>query len=449
VPSPPSSTAPAGAILVLCLGLCACSSKGGLPPFWEHESGLPGNLSEDRAVFGLISKTRGPDGALLSAIRPFTAKVEDGKGALKAHYVPPIGMHVEDESRVKTTVWPLFSDASFGDETERREKTSDDDTWIFPLVGWGSAPKGHGDWFALFPFYGKLRGSFLADEVDFVLFPIYVHTEAGDWRSTHVIWPLIAWGESPTRDHFRVMPFWSQTDSPTQSNRTLIWPIGGWGWETHGDRVFDYWQAWPLVGRRTSRDGLYESTSVLWPFFEFAHDDKNGDDYVGAPWPFYVNSVKPGVSEQKWFWPFYGRFDSPTDHSRFYAWPIVWDADFVEGRREFHHTYVVPLWMQRSSGPVNGAVDEKECRSWPLFSWSRHADGVERFRFPEIIPFFGWEAGETCYADILTLYHSSSDDEGRLAWDGPLGAVRYRRNEKGKKTLTLLWWIDIPLGGGG
>jgi hypothetical protein len=432
-----------GTILVLC----ACSSRG-FPPFWEHETGLPGNLREDRAVFGLISKTRGEDGALLSAVRPFMAKVEDGKGALKAHYVPPFGAHVENESGERTSVFPLFSDTEFGDDEDRRKGRTDDDTWILPLLGWGSAPDGHGDWFMAFPFYGKLRGKILADEIEFVMFPLYVRTQADDWKSTHFIWPLIASGESPTRSHFRVLPFWSQSDSPKQSNRTLLWPIGSWGWDERGGRIFDSWMVFPLAGRRTSRDGQYKEWTALFPLFEGAHDDKNGDDYLAAPWPFYVRSVKPGVSEQTWYWPFYGRFDSPTETSRFYAWPLVWTGSVVDGKRRFERTYFVPLWMERSSGPVDGPADEEEMRSWPLFSWSRRGDGVETFRFPEIIPFFGWEAGETCYADIVTLFKKSSDTAGRMAWDGPLGIVRYRRTDKGAKTLTLLWWIDIPLGDG-
>ena len=38
-----------------------------------------------------------------------------------------------------------------------------------------------------------------------------------DTISTHILWPLIAWGDSPTHHHFRVMPFWSESDSPTRS----------------------------------------------------------------------------------------------------------------------------------------------------------------------------------------------------------------------------------------
>jgi len=446
VASPRSRTASIPAIFLL---LAACTSGRGLPPLWEHEEGLPGNAVEDREVFGFSSRTRGEDGALLDAIRPFTAKVEDAEGvAMKRHYFPPIASHVENERGTKTAVWPFFSTSDFGDDDERREKKSDEDTWIFPLVGWGRAPQGHGDWFALFPIYGKLRGTFLADEVDFVMFPAYAHTDSGDWHSNHVLWPFIAWGSSPDKSHFRVIPLWSQTDSPHLHNRTVLWPVFNWGHDVHGERTFDYWSAWPLVSRRASRDGQYREISLLWPFFEFAHDDKQGDDYVAAPWPLYLRSIKPGVSEQRWFWPFYGTFDSTTERSRFYAWPLVWTGDREENGRAFHHTYVVPLWMQRSSGNVGGEIDDKEVRSWPLFSWHRRGDGVTTGRFPDLIPVFGWEAGETCYSDLLALVRWSSDKAGREAWDGPLGAVRYRRDVAGAKSLTLLWWIKIPLGGG-
>ena len=434
------------------LVLAACASPRGLPPLWEHESGLPGDLREDRAVFGIASRTYGPDGALLSAIRPFTAKVEQddpgGGRASKLHVVPPIGSHIENSSGQKTTIYPLFFDNSFGDETQRREHRSDDDTWIFPLVAWGDAPEGHGSYFAAFPFYGTLKGKLLADELNFVAFPAYVHTKKDDWESTHVLWPLIAWGKSPTRSHARVMPFWSQTDSPTRSSRTLLWPIGHWDTETKDDRTFDSWFVFPLLGHRTSRDDQYSGWTVLYPFFEFSHDDRTGDRYTAAPWPVYKHSVRPGDSDSTWYWPFYGHYDSETDHSAFFAWPIVWSSDVTQGHRQFHHTYVVPVWMSRTAGPKDGPADDEELRSWPLFSWKRRGDGYQSVRVPEIIPFFGWEAGETCYADLLCVFRWSSDQAGREAWDGPLGAVRFRRRMKGARTLTLLWWIDIPLGGG-
>jgi hypothetical protein len=429
---------------VCLLGACT-SPRQGFPPFWEHEAGLPGDLSEDRAFFGFASRTRGPDGALLSAIRPFVATVEDGRGALKVHVVPPFGSHVENTTGEASTVWPLFFDTESGDAADVRERRTDDDTWIFPILSWGSEP-GEGSYFALFPLYGTLKGKFLADRIDFALFPVYTHTKADDWESTHLLWPLIAWGESRTRSHARFLPFWSQSDSPNRRTRTLLWPFVNWTVQRSGDRTFDSWFLFPLFGRRTSRDGQFSEWTALFPFFEFSHDAKTGDDYRAVLWPVHKRFVKPGVSESTWWWPAYGWYDSQTEHSSFYAWPVVWVSDETRGRYTHHHRYVVPVWMDRSTTSSDGTPPNEEIRSWPLFAWRRRPDGYQTLRVPEVIPFFGWEAGETCYADLLSLFHWKADRDGREAWDLPLGMVRYRRTREGRRTLTLLWWIDIPLG---
>ena len=61
---------------------------------------------------------------------------------------------------------------------------------------------------------------------------------------------------------------------------------------------------------------------------------------------------------------------------------------------------------------------------------------------------FGWEPGERVYADLLSLVRWESDADGRSSWDGPLNLFGYRRDADGKKSLRLLWWFEIPLGGG-
>lgn len=440
-----ASRSAAGPLLVLALA--ACSTSRGFPPFYEHEVGLPGDVTEDSAAFYLVSKSHAPDGALLEAIRPFYASVEDGKGARRFAVLPPIGGHVEGETGSVSRSWPIFWDSSFGDETERKTNTSDDDTTIFPFFAWGSEPD-QGSYFCFFPFYGTLKGRLLSDRIDIVLFPLYTHTNTGDWNSTHLLWPLICWGESPTRSHFRIMPFWSQTDSQHFHNRTLLWPFIRWGTEERGDRTFDSWFVFPLAGHRSSEDGTYSSWTFLYPFFEFAHDDLTGDTYRGIFFPIHKYALKVGESESTWWWPAYGTYDSDTEHSTFYAWPFVWITDEQRGEWEYRRRYFVPFWMRRDSGPKGGPMQDHELRSWPFFSWHERPDGYESLRIPELIPFFDWKAGETCYGDILTLFKRRSDTAGRLAWDGPLSIVKYRRDDKGAKTLTMLWLIDISLGDG-
>jgi hypothetical protein len=430
----------------------SCAFLGQFPPFHEVETGLPGNVTAERACFGIVEEQRWPQGDLLSAIRPLVVEAQSPGRPLRRNYLPPLAVHSESDVRHRTRVWPIFGMDSLGTAGERERGESDDDTMLLPLVGWGSEP-GQPSWWMVFPLGGHLEQKIFSDQIDFVLFPIWARTRTGDWHSTHVLWPLICWGEGEGRSHARFIPFWSQTDGPKSSQRTLLWPIVHWGTETRGDRTFDGWFVFPAVGHRTSRDGSYSEWTALWPFFYWSDDEKNGDRTRGILWPFHKETERPeaGISST-WWWPFWGDYNSPTETSAFYAWPIVWKGQYEEGEgataRTSRRLFVVPLWMERESGPAGGAPDSKDLRSWPLFSFERTRSGEETLRVPDLIPFFGWQAGETAWSDLFALFKMRSDDQGRKAWDLPFGIVRYRRDAAGASKLTFLWWIDLPLGGG-
>jgi hypothetical protein len=303
-----------------------------------------------------------------------------------------------------------------------------------------------------FPLAGHVRQKLFADEIDFAAFPLWTRTRAGDWHSTHVLWPLIAWGEGEGRSHARFLPFWSQSDGPDGSKRTAAWPFLHWSTLRTGDRTFDGWFLFPLLGHRTASDDSYREWTVLWPFFSWSDDARTGDRNRSLFWPIHREIERSADHESStWWWPFWGTYSSDAETSSFYAWPLVWSAEFRDdggpAGRTTRRTFVVPLWMERESGPTGGAPDTHEVRSWPLFSFERTATGEETLRVPELIPFFGWKAGETAWSDLLAVFRRTADAEGRAAWDLPLGIVRWRRDARGASKLTLFWWIDVPTGG--
>lgn len=449
----------AGAPCLAALGLAAaslggCASLGNIPPLHEIEEGLPGGVTEERWLFGLIEHRRYPDGSELRAWRPFAAEArapaKDGAPpASKLHVVPPFWSRVSTAEERSTQLVPFVFDQSVGSDEDRASGVSDDDFTIFPILFLGAEP-GQGPYFMIFPLWGTVRQRLFSDRIDVVLFPLWARTESGSWTSTHVLWPLIAWGEDPEagRCHRRFLPFWSQTDGPAGTRRTLLWPFLHWGTEVREDRTTDGWFVFPFLGRRTSRDGDFGETTILWPFFEWSSDERTGDSYRAILWPIHKHVDRPGKMRSTWWWPLHGTYESETESSAFYLWPFGWATDRVEGDRWFRRRFVVPFWMRRDSGPKDAPADRVETRAWPLFSHERTADGYESVRVPEIVPFFGWQAGETAYADTLALYRGRSDAEGRSAFDLPFGIVRWRRDVTGASKLTLLWWIDICLGDG-
>lgn len=443
-------TRPRDVVAALAAVACGgCAGLGDLPPFHEVESDLPGGVVEERGAFGLVETRRWPGGDREAAIRPLVVERTGPDAPLVRSFLPPIASHTESALRRRTRVWPVFSLDSVGTDEERARDADDLDGFLLPVLGWGREP-GQGRWWMAFPVAGHLEQKLLTEEIDFALFPLWAGVRDGGWRSTHLLFPLIAWGDGEGRSHRRFLPFWSQTDGPHASRRTALWPVVHWNVEERGDRVFDGWFVFPLYGRRASRDGSYSERTVLWPFFQWSEDERTGDRWRGLPWPFHKRAELPSSqTTSTWWWPLWGDFHGPKEDSSFWLWPIGWQGEFREEARTSRRFFVVPLWMERESGPADAPPDRREIRSWPFFSYERTALGLETVRVPELIPFFGWRSGETAWADLVALVRWRADATGRAAWDGPLGGiVRWRRDADGASRLTLLWWLTIPTGGG-
>jgi len=424
--------------------LGACSSFPNIPPLYEVETDLPGGATVTRALFGLYEDEETPE-SRIRVVRPLGMVENTGDGR-QDQILPPFYLRTKDGVHEERYIAPFFYQSSWGTETQRQADESDDDVSIFPFAFWGEEP-GEGPYFLLFPLYGELKGKLLADEIRLRGFPLYADTRTSGWQSKHVLWPLIAWGEGDDRSHFRVLPFWSESDNETSSRRSALWPFIHWNTQQQGDRELSGWFVFPFVGRRTADDGSSRQTTVLYPLFQFASDDKTGDEYTGILWPFYKRSVRPGDSESTCWWPFWGNYEGQNEESTFWAWPIVWHQWEVQAGVSRVRDFVVPFWMRSESGPPGGAPTKTTLKSWPLFASESHADGRSTLRVPGLIPVLGWEAGERVYSDLISLFRSRTDAEGREAWDGPLGLVRYRKGSSGERKLTLFWWLDIPLGG--
>lgn len=439
---------------LLALGVAAvsagCAAVGGFPPLHSTESDLPGGVTETRTLFGLILERIEPDGTVTRAIRPLGSRRVRPDGTRIVDVLPPIGRDWRSDGTRTTQVWPLYYRTSVEEfDPEVGEPSHDRDATLLPVLFWGDE-SGEGEYFLFLPFGGTLKGKLLSDEITVYGFPFYLTTRKDGWHGHHVLWPLVAWGEGDGRSHFRVLPFWSATDTQKAHHRSVAWPIVHWGTETRGDREFTNWMVFPLVGRSASTDGATSQWTVLYPFFHWGHDTKTGDQHRAILWPIHRRIVRPGHSESTWWWPFWGHYTSATERSTFYLWPLGWDQveEHLDGERSSRQ-YFVPFWMHNVRTESDGTLARESFRTWPLFSWEEEpARGTHTLRIPDLVPVVGWEVGETVYTELLTLFHSRSDEQGRAAWDLPLGIVGYRRRSDGSRILRLLWWIDIPLGGG-
>src|SRR5208283_6079157 len=71
------------------------------------------------------------------------------------------------------------------------------------------------------------------------------------------------------------------------------------------------------VLRSTNRD----STTVIWPFFNYVDDREKKYHECDAPWPLIVFARGEGKTTTR-VWPFYSQAHNATQESAFYLWPI-------------------------------------------------------------------------------------------------------------------------------
>lgn len=442
-------------LLLACVTVFLVGCVGGGSGTIDDTSGWelhPGDVLAERPVHPFVEQRRNADGTRDGLVRPLWRVRTTESGRREVQFVAPLGSALDDENVVSRIFWPLLAHSRFGDEEERSADQSNDDTWLFPIAVWGDDPD-EGAYLFVLPVGGTLKSKFFADEIVVRGFPFWIETTAADWESTHVLWPLIAWGDGPERSHRRALPFFSRTDGPGVSRRALLWPLLQWATEQRGERTHHSWFAFPLLGRSWTEDGEAEQWTALFPFFDFAHDERTGYVHRSVLWPLHEYDLRPGASEKTWWFPFWGEYhaddgEGTTEESSFALWPVFWNQREDDPARWSARRMAVPLWMRVEEGPTGGGADREEHRSWPLVHWRRDERGTA-WQVPAILPTFGWDAGEDLYERTLVLFRSESDPTGRWSWELPLGVARARGGAGEGTILTLFWFLEVPLDGGG
>jgi len=287
---------------------------------------------------------------------------------------------------------------------------------------------------ALLPLGGTIKNRFAKDRIDFVLWPLYVHTEKNGRQITHAPWPFLRF-------------------------------IGGEGY--HG---FEFW---PLFGRST-HDGDYEHQFALWPLLykSTSHLSETTPDVKVGALPFYARETGPGYISETYGWPFFGytHRTAPVhyDEQR-YFWPLL-----VQGRGDDR---MVNRWAPFYTHSVIKGFD-KTWVLWPLYRnqrWS--ADGVAQQK-NQLLFFLWWSLEQQSLTNpaaapahkthVWPLYSSWDNGAGRRQvqalspfevffpgnetirqlWTPLFALYRYERNADASVRHSLLWnavtWQRTP-----
>ncbi|MCB1323970.1 MAG: hypothetical protein H7A21_01455 [Spirochaetales bacterium] len=341
-----------------------------------------------------------------------------------------------------------------GEDFYHEDEGGDEDYFLTPFFHLGFGDAEGERYFSIFPFYGTVRNKLGWSEISYVLWPLYTSWSYRDYRARSILWPLIMWGGSPTRDDLRILPFYSHKIHQGQyDHRTLLWPFFQWGSDGLDRREpRHFFLAFPFYGRKWSdQDNLNVHTFLWLPliggFAAWGEDREAGNFNMNALWFLYQYGYArdPHIDKHIIF-PFWGHYrfgseqentivDQSRPETNFPAPPAGEDNPYFN-----EATFITPFYVNLRT---HSAILESDYDIFVPFYWN-----LERYYH---------RTRETeSYLKIWPLFHSINDDSGRTefrtlalwpfrsdeferVWGTLYSLLEYNQYENGDRYFATLW----------
>lgn len=440
------------ALLLLSLCSTACVTRGQdlhLSPLYSSLSSAGGGR-EVEALAGVVRVRRPAPDAPISqwALRPLVAKHIRENGDTHTRFIVPLGKRttkVKHEDEL-TQLLPLARYHRDIDDEGRLESQF----LMLPGILWHREPSGRVVR-AFFPFGGVVENFLTYRKVVFALFPLYITTERGDRTSWHFPWPVLGYAkEDGVKPSWRIWPLFGLSRTKHYDRRFLLWPI----FQLHRDDLqqppeqrFSKVMAFPLWGH--ARRGSFRSTSILWPFFGYAHNPETGFWAFDGPWPLVRirRGGRPadgdkGESEEEIertrFWPFWSHYRDDGLNSTWVLWPFMNQRHETYDVGDRRSEFIVPFWQSWGRFDDNGVQTARWNKLWPLYQRYEKGD-ASRTALPALNPLWHTPVIDDHYAWIYELY--TREAVGDLVRQRSWGGIWRRDVDSGeeRKYLSGLW----------
>ncbi len=387
--------------------------------FAGETSGAP-DRAESRFRLGPFFEYRATSGGgSFWALRPFFASDADPVSDTRVTDLAwPLGTYHRDREEA----WWRLGIAYGSDNDVRRE----DAAWkaaVFPFYFQGRSRQGE-DYWALFPIYGRLPHVLLMDDIDFVLFPLYLNYEVNRVEREYWLWPMFSrTGADPDINRVGVFPLFGRTRRGENSHLYLFWPFWTSAEYREARNPGSFWMLFPVAGR-VERDKERQWMFVP-PFFSYAKTDTA--ERWRLPWPFYESETGKGYAKRS-IWPLYGSLSREDEQRRYALWPFFETFSLRGKSRRTERTRLFPLYVSETvyaagSDGVERAV-EGYTRVWPFYAREWKGD-ASTLRAPSLSLIRQSSAIERNWAPFWTLYERDERD-GIVAHDALWGLFRYR-----------------------
>ena len=408
--------------------------------------------------------------------------------------VPPLLSYTRDpgtESKELDFLYPLMTYDRYGDQYRwqffqllslsggpSELETARDRFTLFPLYFQQRSSDPSENYTAVFPFYGHLKHRLFRDEIFFVMFPLYGETRKKDVVTDNYLWPFVSLRHGDSLYGWKVWPlvgnerkgittetngFNDVTTNGGHRSFFALWPLffnttSGIG------TTNEQWQQASLPAYSLLRSPNRDSTTVIWPFFNYVDDREKKYHEWDAPWPLIVFARGEGKTTTR-VWPLFSQAHSATLESDFYLWPIYkynrLHSDPLDSRRTRICFF---LYSDRTDKNTETQAARRRADFWPFYTYRRDFNGNSRLQVLALLePFLSASKSiERDYSPLWSVWRAEKNPRAgatsqSLLWNlyrresGPdskkcsllFGLFQYQSDPKGKR-MRLCY---IPVGG--
>ncbi|MFA5028602.1 MAG: hypothetical protein WC713_12095, partial [Candidatus Methylomirabilota bacterium] len=307
---------------------------------------------------------------------------------------------------------------------EREERTD-----LFPFYLSGRRESGETyRWF--FPFGGTVYDRLGRDEIEIVLFPLYLRSVKGGGERRWFPWPFLSRLRGEDQSGFALWPLYGQERrTGMYERRYALWPLILYQRTgLDGDNPEESVGILPLF--YSLRSPERDHTVVLWPFFGYLQDRKRRFEQWDFPWPLFAIARGEGRQITR-FLPLFTR-ERRVLREELLLKELVSETTAVLFPLYTRTVDRTPtslaerdrlLWWLYSDLRETGADGEtRRVDSWPLFRYVRDREGRETFQALALVEAFlpGNELVERNYSPLWSL-------------------LTFRRNPAGDAVYSFLW----------
>jgi len=214
-----------------CFGLAAASvasavaaDQPGSPPA-EHERNIwpawvapvdaAGRTPEWQAVGPLFFRKFLPENRTAVGFRPFyMLKRNPAAGTTETDVLYPVFVYRTDGTSYRWSVFSLINRMGPHATAAGRGDPSDRGLDVWPVYFSRSTGSPDTSYQALFPIVGTVKNRFYVDRSDWVLFPLYLHTESKGATVVSVPWPFLRFISGNGNSGFALWPLFGWRNKP-------------------------------------------------------------------------------------------------------------------------------------------------------------------------------------------------------------------------------------------